>query len=136
LGDKEDSGGVTKQSKTTKNQSTTSNSNRREEYKELDVFERLNKTTTQVYAVKQNVNIAEKMLEDILDDTEEHAEEPANPEPHFESERVDEYIQQNVFERLQKNTTRAYAGKLRTMVDSGKAGWTKGAYYIPHSLLQ
>jgi hypothetical protein len=109
LGHEEDSHGVTKQSNATKNQSTTSNSSRREDYKELDVFERLNKTTTQAYAVKQHANIAEKMLEDILDDTEEHEEEPAKPEPHFE--RVDEYIQQNVFERLQKNTTRAYAGK-------------------------
>lgn len=110
LRDDKDNLGVTNQSNTSKNQSASLNSTKREE---SDVFERLNKTTTQAYAVKQHVNIAEKMLEDILDDTEGSEVttegERSKSEPHFE--RVDEYVQQNVFERLQKTTTLAYAGK-------------------------
>jgi hypothetical protein len=43
-------------------QNNKSISKKRNEAKELSVFERLNRTTTQAYAVKQNVNIAEKLL--------------------------------------------------------------------------
>lgn len=43
-------------------QKAKSSANKRHQSKELSVFERLNKTTTQAYAVKQNVNIAEKLL--------------------------------------------------------------------------
>lgn len=88
--------------------------------KDLDVFERLNKTTTQAYAVKQHVNIAEKMLDDLLDETDSHEEEeeePTKAEKHFE--RVEAYTQQNVFERLQKTTTRAYAVKTVVGGDKG-----------------
>ena len=78
----------------------------------LDVFERLNKTTTQAYAVKQHRNIAEEMLDDLLDNSEAK-EDPAPKIEHGSSgfERVDEYAQQNVFERLQKTSTRASAVK-------------------------
>jgi hypothetical protein len=110
----EDEGGsaATKQSITSRAQpaASSSNTSKRGDYKELNVFERLNKTTTQAYAVKQHVNIAEKMLHDLLDESEnQEDEEPPKIEPHFE--RVEEYAQQNVFERLQKTTTRAYAVK-------------------------
>eukprot|EP00934_Nitzschia_sp_Nitz4_P000480 Nitzschia sp. Nitz4//scaffold9_size221794//135611//140914//NITZ4_001364-RA/size221794-snap-gene-0.105-mRNA-1//1//CDS//3329561055//480//frame0 len=98
-------------------------SSKKDNHKDLDVFERLNRTTTQAYAVKQHVNIAEKMLGDLLDKSERQEDDPhPKPDhsksdhskgdkatPHFE--RVEEYMQQNVFERLQKTTTRAYAVK-------------------------
>jgi hypothetical protein len=111
----EDEGGMsaaTQQSITSRAQPAASSSSTRKrgDYKDLNVFERLNKTTTQAYAVKQHVNIAEKMLHDLLDESEsQEDEEPPKAEPHFE--RVEEYAQQNVFERLQKTTTRAYAVK-------------------------
>lgn len=83
---------------------------KRQEYKELDVFERLNKTTTEAYAVKQHVNIAEKMLDDLLHETKEK-EETLQPKIEFHNERTEAYTRQDVFERLQKTTTRAYAVK-------------------------
>jgi predicted nuclease with TOPRIM domain len=88
-----------------------------DEYKRLDVFERLNKTTTQAYAVKQNTNIAEKMLCDILDssDQENDNELHQKSEPRFE--RVAEYASQDVFERLQRTTTEAYAKKAHSPLD-------------------
>lgn len=95
--------------------SQSSAASRRDEYKDLDVFERLNRTTTQAYAVKQHVNIAEKMLDDLLDRSEKHDEgEPQKPAPNFE--RVKAYAQQNVFERLQKTTTHAFAVKQQNSV--------------------
>jgi hypothetical protein len=90
---------------------TTSKSTRkREEYQGLDVFERLSKTTTEAYAVKQNVNIAEKMLDDLLEETEENQVVEV-PKVEFHNERMEAYTRQDVFERLQKTTTRAYAVK-------------------------
>ena len=92
-------------------------SSRLESYTQLNVFERLNKTTTQAYAVKQNANIAEKMLRDLLDVSE--SKEEVNPKLENASsgfERVDEYAQRNVFERLQKTTTQAYAVKQNTNI--------------------
>ena len=78
----------------------------------LDVFERLSKTTTHAYAVKQHRNIAEDLLDDLLDNSEAK-EDPAPKVEHGSSgfDRVDEYAQQNVFERLQKTPTRASAVK-------------------------
>ena len=85
-------------------------SSKRDDYKKRDVFERLNKTTTQAYAVKQNTNIAEKMLDDILVSSDSSVEEEhPRHEPRFE--RLEEYASQNVFERLQRTTTEAYAKK-------------------------
>jgi hypothetical protein len=86
------------------------------DYTQQDVFERLNKTTTQAYAVKQNKNIAEDMLDHILDEdsssklqgSSSKLESQSN---HARFERVDEYAQRNVFERLQHTTTQAYATK-------------------------
>jgi hypothetical protein len=84
---------------------------KREEYKGLDVFERLNKTTTQAYAVKQQVNIAEKLLNELLLESAPESEPHDYSKAEFHTDRVDAYTQQNVFERLQKTTTRAYAEK-------------------------
>jgi hypothetical protein len=79
-----------------------------EDYSHLNVFERLNTQLTQAYAVKQHRNIAEEMLDNLLDNSEA-LEDPAPKVEHGSSgfERVDEYAQQNVFERLQKTPTRA-----------------------------
>jgi len=81
---------------------------------QLNVFERLNKTTTEAYKEKVNTNIAEKMLDDILfdedeDDEYDHDDGSQKFEPR--SKRVKEYASQDVFERLQRTTTEAYALK-------------------------
>jgi len=82
------------------------------DYKQIDVFERLNKTTTQAYAVKQNTNIAEKMLDDVLNSSDSDSEEHEDaPKGELRFERLEEYASQNVFERLQRTTTEAYAKK-------------------------
>ena len=92
-----------------------------DEYTRLDVFDRLNKTTTQAYKEKVHSNIAEKMLDDILlDGNATNAEidyevENLKSGPHFD--RVDEYIREDVFERLQRNTTEAYAKKKNNAFD-------------------
>ena len=94
-----------------------SHHNKLNDYTQRNVFERLNKTTTQAYAVKQHKNIAEDMLDHILD--EEAADidgqgpnsKGENQSNHARFERVDEYAQRNVFERLQQTTTQAYAVK-------------------------
>lgn len=41
-------------------------------HEEQDVFERLTKTTTQAYALKQNISIADKLLDSVLDNNAEH----------------------------------------------------------------
>mmetsp|Transcript_92817 Transcript_92817/g.268026 ORF Transcript_92817/g.268026 Transcript_92817/m.268026 type:complete len:572 (+) Transcript_92817:1-1716(+) len=95
----------------TKNKASKSESSRkREEYIHSDVFERLNKTTTQAYAVKQQVNIAEKMLDDLLDESQ-GSEMNHPPKAEILPNWVEAYTQQNVFERLVKTTTHAYAVK-------------------------
>ncbi|KAG7356967.1 kinesin motor domain containing protein [Nitzschia inconspicua] len=77
-----------------------------------DVFERLNKTTTAAYAVKQNTNIVERMLDDLLHSSDSSEEEgPENPRCELKFERLEEYQKQDVFERLQRTTTEAYAQK-------------------------
>lgn len=94
---------------------TSSDYTRFEEYSRLDVFERLNKTTTQAYKEKVHTNIAEKMLNDLLSDGEE--EKSVDYESENKSElrfqRVKEYAREDVFERLQRNTTEAYATKTK-----------------------
>ena len=93
------------------------NSSKLDEYSRLDVFERLNKTTTQAYKEKVHTNIAEKMLDDILLDSNisDCEEENFKSEPHFES--VEEYTKANVFERLQRTTTEAYAKKKNNSIE-------------------
>lgn len=94
-------------SNTAKSRSTR----KREEYQGLDVFERLNKTTTEAYAVKQNLNIAEKMLDDLLEEPKDKQQEIEQPKVDYHHDRVEAYTRQDVFERLQKTTTRAFAVK-------------------------
>ena len=93
------------------------NCSKLDEYARLDVFERLNKTTTQAYKEKVHTNIAEKMLDDILLDSNisDCEEENYKSEPHFES--VEEYAKANVFERLQRTTTEAYAKKKNNSIE-------------------
>ncbi|KAG7360918.1 kinesin motor domain containing protein [Nitzschia inconspicua] len=82
-----------------------------------DVFERLNKTTTAAYAVKQNTNIVERMLDDLLHSSDSSEEEgPENPKYELKFERLEEYQKQDVFERLQRTTTEAYAQKKNASV--------------------
>jgi hypothetical protein len=77
-----------------------------------DVFERLNKTTTAAYAVKQNTNIAEKMLDDLLHSSDSnHEDDHENPKCELKFEKWSDYQKQDVFERLQRTTTEAYAQK-------------------------
>jgi hypothetical protein len=83
-------------------------------YTQQDVFERLQKTTTQAYAVKQLDIVAYDVKEaptvnrsgvkEIAMQTQQTIPIPAVV-PNTE------YIEQNVFERLQKTTTEAYAQK-------------------------
>uniref|UniRef100_A0A448ZFH2 Kinesin motor domain-containing protein n=1 Tax=Pseudo-nitzschia multistriata TaxID=183589 RepID=A0A448ZFH2_9STRA len=92
------------------------NSSKVDDHSQLSVFERLNKTTTQAYKEKVHGNIAEKMLDDILLDEEEHEndDDDNDDESHkFEprTKRIKEYASQDVFERLQRTTTEAYASK-------------------------
>ena len=93
------------------------NSSKLDDYSQLDVFDRLSKTTTQAYKEKVHTNIAEKLLHGILSDEDvslaEH-EESAKFEPSLE--RVKEYSRQDVFERLQKTTTEAYKEKVHTNI--------------------
>ena len=93
------------------------NSSKLDDYSQLDVFDRLSKTTTQAYKEKVHTNIAETLLDGILSDEDvslaEH-EESAKFEPSLE--RVKEYSHQDVFERLQKTTTEAYKEKVNTNI--------------------
>jgi hypothetical protein len=90
------------------------------DYVQQDVFERLNKTTTQAFAVKQSdpakvthpapkveVQASEKEKDGPLDDSQRGE----STRQHILSKTKAEYIQQDVFERLQRTTTHAYAGK-------------------------
>merc|ERR1711865_1186134 len=98
------------------------NSSKLDEYSRLDVFERLNKTTTQAYKEKVHTNIAEKMLDDILLDNKvsdeeviDCEEENSRTEPQFD--RLKEYAKEDVFERLQRTTTEAYAKKKNNLTE-------------------
>ena len=111
------------------NTAKSKSTRKREEYQGLDVFERLNKTTTEAYAVKQNLNIAEKMLDDLLEDANQK-QEVELPKVEFHNERMDAYTSQDVFERLQKTTTRAYAVK-----QIGSLSFDKGENdFVSHDL--
>ena len=107
-----------------------------EDYSNLNVFERLNKETTQAYKEKVHTNIAEKLLDDVLDDefcvqskendvtevkkfalhrpTKSDLSE-AKKEVHRQTKSED-YSNLNVFERLSKETTRAYEEKVNTNI--------------------
>eukprot|EP00535_Pseudo-nitzschia_heimii_P002398 CAMPEP_0197194112 /NCGR_PEP_ID=MMETSP1423-20130617/28681_1 /TAXON_ID=476441 /ORGANISM="Pseudo-nitzschia heimii, Strain UNC1101" /LENGTH=1576 /DNA_ID=CAMNT_0042647483 /DNA_START=196 /DNA_END=4926 /DNA_ORIENTATION=- len=113
----------TSKSNVSEKRNETQFSNRSDAHSRLDVFERLSKTTTQAYKEKVNSNIAEKMLEDILSE-EDAGEVDHEGSPKFEPRlaRVKEYASQDVFERLQKTTTEAFAKKKNSMEDAGIYG--------------
>jgi hypothetical protein len=94
------------------------------EYTQQDVFERLQKTTTQSYAVKHNGTMLPDY--DVRGDfafSSATVQEPALPDKDLSSSSVQseplkqesnthsDYTSQDVFERLQKTTTEAYAKK-------------------------
>lgn len=97
------------------------------EYTRQDVFERLQKTTTQSYAVKHNgleatpavagdatVSVPTEPFSspDRISTSKEHSP-PVSPEDTVDGDTVsqNQYATQNVFERLQKTTTEAYKAK-------------------------
>ena len=98
-----------------------STSSKNEDYSKVDVFERLSKTTTQAYKEKRQSNIAENMLDRILSEDEadldyaEQHKENAKHEPRLD--RVKEYASVDVFTRLTKTTTEAYAKKKTASVE-------------------
>mmetsp|Transcript_13532 Transcript_13532/g.31657 ORF Transcript_13532/g.31657 Transcript_13532/m.31657 type:complete len:1546 (-) Transcript_13532:1586-6223(-) len=102
----------TKGSDSSEKRNEVHHSGKVDDYSQLNVFERLNKTTTQAYKEKVHTNIAEKMLDDILLDQAENGEDHEESQK-FEprTKRVKEYASQDVFERLQRTTTEAYAMK-------------------------
>jgi hypothetical protein len=78
--------------------------------KHSEFAETLSKTTTQAHAIRQQFNVAEKILDDIL--PKDYSTTTVETLPtNTRHERIQEYTQQNVFERLQKTTTRASAIK-------------------------
>ncbi|GKY99690.1 hypothetical protein MPSEU_000923000 [Mayamaea pseudoterrestris] len=82
-------------------------------YTQQDVFERLQKTTTQAYAVKQLEAIAYDTKE-ISSSRNAISKEPSLPVvPPLSTalSNASGYIEQDVFERLQTTTTEAYAKK-------------------------
>lgn len=88
------------------------------DYTQQDVFQRLQTTTTQSYAVKHNNPPARSSIEYAApavttEETEEQDRASTSPTPESSIIHTDlsEYCQQNVFERLQKTTTQAYAKK-------------------------
>ena len=91
------------------------------DYTQQDVFERLQRTTTQSYAVKHSHLPVRSPTESVqnnpvvyMDEVEVH-EDSEIAAPTTES-TIDhsEYYRQNVFERLQKTTTQAYAKKTKS----------------------
>jgi hypothetical protein len=88
------------------------------DYTQQDVFQRLQTTTTQSYAVKHNNPLARPSIEHAApvvttEETEEHDRANTSPTTESQVKHTDhsEYFRQNVFERLQKTTTQAYAKK-------------------------
>jgi hypothetical protein len=90
------------------------------DYAQQDVFERLNKTTTQAFAVKQNEphkgtapSVRTEILgQDSAKDLGMDDSQRGESSRHVLSKTKAEYMQQDVFERLQRTTTQAYAVKL------------------------
>lgn len=85
------------------------------DYTQQDVFERLQTTTTQSYAVKHNHPPARSLIEHAIPaattvETEVPDTMITKPMPEIHTDNS-EYFRQNVFERLQKTTTKAYAKK-------------------------
>lgn len=93
------------------------------DYTQQDVFERLQRTTTQSYAVKHshvpvrspmessNAHVPVIQTEEVEVTLEDDDRSTTPTESHVDHS---EYYRQNVFERLQKTTTQAYAKKLKS----------------------
>ena len=89
------------------------------DYTQQDVFERLQTTTTQSYAVKQHAPTARAPSEtrqssgthDESTVSPRHSVEPSMSSTPIVGEASSDYTKQDVFERLQKTTTQAYAKK-------------------------
>jgi len=108
-------------------------------YTEQDVFERLQKTTTQSYAVKHNGTLlpehsgfyGRSTSLPVVASTNTHEQihgksPPSSTEVHSQdSSSHSDYTNQNVFERLQKTTTEAYAKKTNKGKRGGKGGETQ-----------
>ena len=103
------------------------------DYTQQDVFERLQRTTTQSYAVKHGNNPSTRSpTTSPVQHTNQvgHSELSEAPETVANAPTLEtntdhsEYFRQNVFERLQKTTTQAYAKK--TNRASSTSGSTQG----------
>jgi hypothetical protein len=85
------------------------------EYTQQDVFERLQRTTTQAYAVKHDQaetdrdNASSNRIISKKPKEKSPASATTSVPPSASFDRVNEYTQQDVFERLQRTTTQAYA---------------------------
>ena len=95
------------------------------EYAQQDVFERLNKTTTQAYAVKQNNPLrsdaqspgdieSDEVLDELLRSDSEAFRQTTGDSKMYRLKG--DYTQQDVFERLTKTTTHAFAVKQNELV--------------------
>jgi Kinesin motor domain len=97
---------------------TTLVANKVSEYTQKDVFERLQSNTTQSYAVKQHT--APVVRSPTITDNEKSDRQATCGRSKVEAEIASPhrdksgYTQQNVFERLQKTKTHAFAGKEHT----------------------
>ncbi|CAJ1933764.1 unnamed protein product [Cylindrotheca closterium] len=99
-------------------------------YETQDVFERLTKTTTQAYALKQNISVVDKLLDSVLDDkkgppgkpthrraaslsgkTDEHDMNQSAHKKRSSSLRKPSTEYKSVFERLHKTPTEAAANR-------------------------
>jgi hypothetical protein len=90
------------------------------DYTEQDVFERLQRTATQSYALKHNGTMLpdtsfyeSKASASSIHDSPERRKEPSSSEPSTveATSSSSDYKKLNVFERLQKTTTEAFAKK-------------------------
>mmetsp|Transcript_2546 Transcript_2546/g.3561 ORF Transcript_2546/g.3561 Transcript_2546/m.3561 type:complete len:1075 (+) Transcript_2546:2-3226(+) len=109
-----------------------------DEYAGKDVFERLQNTMTQSYAIKAHHNPVRPISSDLsslASATDEHIsptsfsqEVPADQGHEKERNRIpkesiEDYTKKNVFERLQQTTTQAYAKKKNPTIDYHAVPW-------------
>jgi hypothetical protein len=101
------------------------------DYTEQDVFERLQRTATQSYALKHNgAVLPDTSFYDAngstssVHDTPEGRKGPSQSEPPMVQDKSSnsDYTSLNVFERLQKTTTEAFAKKTNKAKHEGTEG--------------
>jgi hypothetical protein len=93
---------------------TTLVANKVSEYTQKDVFERLQSNTTQSYAVKHNPPPSTRIVSSPPRAENERADKTDLVMPARNTSPLRDrsgYTQQNVFERLQRTKTHAFAGK-------------------------